>query len=77
MKKTVLILCIIVLIGVGYYFLPKGEQICPDEWIINRMPGPPGGSGGEYFIIDGKRAEDTLDVAWVKRNCGLEPQEVF
>jgi len=60
--------------------------ICPDEWIVNKMPcacvtdsceecnDPP----REYFIINGERRElSEFDVDWVKENCDVKPQDVY
>lgn len=50
---------------------------CPDEKIVNRMPGP-GSSGSEYYIKNGERKEiSDYDAAWVSANCNVPVQEVF
>lgn len=48
-------------------------QSCPDEWILNQMPGTVGGNTpNEYFIINGQRAElDNYDITWIVANCDL------
>ncbi len=53
-------------------------QVCPDEWIQNKMPGIiPDFSSEDYFILDGERRELTeFDLEWVQNNCNLEPQVV-
>lgn len=56
-----------------------GYRTCPDEWIVNRMPGVVGDtSPKEYYIIDGSRWEVAgFDRQWVERNCQLEPQYAY
>jgi hypothetical protein len=52
---------------------------CPDEWIVNKMPGViDSTSREEYFIVKGDRQETAkYDYAWVMANCNLQPTEVF
>lgn len=44
---------------------------CPDEWIINAMPGVGStAKSKEYYIYQGKRRElSEFDTEWVKKNC--------
>lgn len=53
-------------------------QDCPDEKIINRMPGP-GSTVNEYYIYKGKRYELTdFDQEWLTTNCPyIKVQEVY
>lgn len=57
----------------------KGFRTCPDEWIVNKMPGVVGDDNPrEYYIIDGKRWEiSQFDRVWVENKCNLAPQEVY
>lgn len=50
---------------------------CPDEMIVNKMPGV--GSGNDsYYIKDGKRVEiSEYNNIWVKANCEVPVQEVY
>lgn len=58
-------------------------KICPDVWIINKMPmvrGDDDGLTGEsaYFIINGVRRNiSEFDVDWIKLNCKVQPQYVY
>lgn len=54
-------------------------QACPDEWIVNKMPGLVGDTAPkEYFIIDGVRRElRDFDLNWISQNCDIEKQEVY
>lgn len=52
-------------------------QVCPEEWIQNKMPGPESDELKEYFIFEGKRRElKEFDLAWIKKNCNIKPQIV-
>lgn len=52
-------------------------QICPEEWIQNKMPSTDAQSANEYFIYEGKRRElKEFDMEWVKKNCSIKPQIV-
>lgn len=52
-------------------------QVCPDEWIQNKMPSTDAQSANEYFIYEGKRREiKEFDMEWVKKNCSIKPQIV-
>jgi len=60
------------------------KQICPDSWILNKMPiSPPPGEeyrvlSREYFIVNGERRElIEFDVDWIEDNCGLEKAIVY
>lgn len=54
-----------------------GLQVCPEEWIQNKMPGPESDELKEYFIFEGKRRElKEFDLAWIKKNCNIKPQIV-
>ena len=52
---------------------------CPDEWIVNKMPGfDSNDSNKQYFILEGKRRElSEFDMSWVSVNCKIEKQVVF
>ena len=54
-------------------------RICPDQWIVNAMPGVDVGDPAvyseakEYFIINGQRAEIVnYDLEWIENNCSVE-----
>lgn len=52
-------------------------QVCPEEWIQNKMPGTDDQEAKEYFILEGKRREiKEFDMVWVKKNCNIKPQIV-
>lgn len=54
------------------------EASCPDEMIVNRMPGPVGTENRSYYIKDGKRVEiSEYDSIWVNANCEVPVQEVW
>ncbi len=54
-----------------------GLQVCPDEWIQNKMPGTGGTEPNEYFVLEGKRRElKEFDLSWIKKNCNIKPQIV-
>ena len=54
-------------------------RVCPDEWVVNKMPGVIDETAREeYFIVNGERQETSkYDYAWVTENCNLQPTEVF
>lgn len=53
-------------------------QVCPEEKIVNKMPQIGKSSGGEYYILDGKRREIAeFDADWVAKNCKVSAQEVW
>ena len=56
-------------------------RICPQEWIVNRMPGVSPDRRPRrdaYFILNGKRREmSAFDMTWVRRHCRLRPQSVY
>jgi hypothetical protein len=52
-------------------------QVCPEEWIQNKMPSTDAQSANEYFIYEGKRREiKEFDMEWVKKYCTIKPQIV-
>ncbi len=54
-------------------------QLCPDEWIENRMPsaGTPS-QADQYFILNGERRElKDFDLEWIRKNCSVKPQIVY
>jgi hypothetical protein len=54
-----------------------GHQYCPDEKIVNKMPGP-GGPKPSYYIFKGERKEiDEFDAVWVAKNCNVPEQVVY
>ncbi len=93
MKKLSLIILLIIIVIVLSVttsikkYLPGNDaapaesallQTCPDEKIINRMPGP--GTVGEssYYIVNGERKEIAeYDAAWVAANCTVPEQIVY
>ncbi len=86
MNKTIKIIIIIVavlILGFLAYlmFVPVAKDSmtkadCPDEKIINRMPGTSPQSS--YYIKDGERKEiSDYDESWVLANCTVPVQEVF
>lgn len=63
-------------------FKAKPLRVCPQEWIVNRMPVvlPEGKAAPrrEYFILNGQRRElREFDLRWVRANCRLRPQTVW
>jgi hypothetical protein len=84
--KVALVISGVVLLGVilCYFFTQaklQNEQVgikeCPDEKIVNRMPGP-GSSESSYYIVDGQRREiSEYDSVWVSANCTVPVQEVY
>ena len=60
------------------------SRVCPDHWVVNRMPGvmQPDSKVPEvpraYLIIHGKRVETTdVDMNWIKANCAIQPETVW
>lgn len=52
-------------------------QECPDEMIVDKMPGP-GGPKPSYYILKGERREiSEFDDAWVAQNCNIASQTVY
>lgn len=82
-----------ILIAIGWLLWPKattapettiGQQICPEAWYEDKMPGINGYTGEravesrQYFIVDGKRVGlDELDINWVKTNCSVNSPEII
>ncbi|MBM3609509.1 MAG: hypothetical protein FJX29_13870 [Alphaproteobacteria bacterium] len=61
---------------------PQPLRFCPDQWIVNRMPGvvpaPRGSLPREYFIHRGKRLEIArFDMRWVRASCRIKRQTVW
>ncbi|MES2470776.1 MAG: hypothetical protein V4526_00910 [Patescibacteria group bacterium] len=83
MKKALTIIGIIIVIAAAYYayiYFALGNDSklheCPDEMIVNKMPGTSPQSS--YYIKNGERREiSDYDAGWVKRNCTVPTQEVF
>lgn len=61
-------------LGGGLYNSSSLIRICPDQWIVDAMPGVVGDNiPNEYFIINGQRAEIyNYDVTWIEQNCSVE-----
>jgi hypothetical protein len=50
---------------------------CPDEMIVNNMPGP-GEHPTSYYVVKGTRHEiSEFDDAWVAQNCQVPTQAVY
>ena len=78
MKKILIIVGVVIIAGAVYFFTRDSAPIavCPDELIVNEMPGP-GMEAEAYYIQDGKRVEVTAyDSAWVEENCEVPVQTV-
>ena len=90
LKIIILIILIFALILVAGYFYnmdnnpanpinnnnPQLLRECPDEMIVNRMPGTSPQSS--YYIVDGERREiSEYDANWVEANCQVPEQEVY
>jgi hypothetical protein len=83
--KTWLIILTLVVFGFIIYFAytwTRGDdasglvRACPDELIINKMPGTQPQSS--YYIIDGVRREiSEFDTQWIGDNCNVPTQEVY
>lgn len=51
---------------------------CPDQLIVNKMPGPGSQVKSSYYVKDGKRVEIAeFDPIWVKTNCDVPTEEVY
>lgn len=83
MKTILTIIGILIVLAAGYYaymyFALGNDSLlrdCPDEMIINKMPGTSPQSS--YYIKDGARKEIAeYDAEWVSNNCVVPVQEVF
>ncbi len=83
MKKLLITLVVIAVLVAGYYayiYYALGNDSllheCPDEMIINKMPGTEPQSS--YYIKDGERRETSqYDANWVRQNCNVPTQEVY
>jgi hypothetical protein len=82
--KTWLIILTLAIIGFAIYFgyrlslptRPNVSRTCPDEMIVNKMPGTQPQSS--YYIVDGIRREiSEFDSNWVTENCSVPVQEVY
>lgn len=84
--KIIVLTVLILLIGSGILFKdqifhPNGLQVCPDEMIVNEMPGIDRSGAtvddtiptrSNYYILSGERKEiDEFDIAWVGSNCSV------
>jgi len=55
-------------------------QDCPDEKIINKIPGPPvkGESEKVYYIYQGKKlSPKQFDQEWLEKNCEIKETVVY
>ncbi|WP_312191664.1 hypothetical protein [Sphingobacterium sp.] len=55
-------------------------QDCPEEKIINKIPGPPvkGESEKIYYIYQGKRVSPKqFDQEWLEKNCEIKETVVY
>jgi hypothetical protein len=83
MKKVIIISVLIILGLITYIVINTSNTTpsnlvreCPDEMIVNKMPGTSPQSS--YYILDGNRREiSEFDSEWVKNNCNIKVQEVF
>jgi hypothetical protein len=53
---------------------------CPEEKIVNRMPGPPakGDKDKSYYIYKGKRKKiSDFDANWIEKNCEVKETVVY
>lgn len=92
MKKIIFLIVIVILLVLSWYFTPIfhgiKKNLCPDEWIVNRMPDMSilldtdlnnKNSSPEnkvYYITDGDKDLKNYNTIWVKFGCGVEPQIV-
>ena len=87
MKTFLSIILIIVVAGLIGLLVRSGRQSvapettllqsCPDEMIINNMPGP-GEQKTAYYVVKGERKEIAeYDAAWVTANCNVPTQAVY
>jgi hypothetical protein len=52
-------------------------QVCPEQMIMDKMPGTDG-SKPAYYILKGERREiSEFDDVWVARNCQIPTQTVY
>jgi hypothetical protein len=86
MKGSSLIVIVIVLAFIVGIFVLLQKQfegpknICPDEWIVNRMPTTDQNKKAEeYLIVDGKRADiKDYNTEWIKQHCTVtQPKAVY
>ena len=83
MKNLLIVATIFILAGAGYYYYqnyngnePSKITECPDEKIINRMPGTSPESS--YYIKNGERKEiSDYDSNLVQNNCNVPSQVVY
>ncbi|WP_343565885.1 hypothetical protein [Sphingobacterium sp.] len=55
-------------------------QDCPEEKIVNKIPGPPvkGESEKVYYIYQGKKVSPKqFDQAWLEKNCEVKETVVY
>ncbi|MGJ1536756.1 hypothetical protein ACR784_17200 [Sphingobacterium multivorum] len=55
-------------------------QACPEEKIVNKIPGPPvkGESEKVYYIYQGKRiSPKQFDQEWLEKNCDIKETVVY
>ncbi len=55
-------------------------QDCPEEKIVNKIPGPPvkGESEKVYYIYQGKRiSPKQFDQEWLEKNCDIKETVVY
>ncbi len=84
MKKTFKIVVAILVAGIlgylFYYFISSNRSSdrlkeCPDEKIVNEMPGS---APSSYYVMDGVRKEiNEYSSEWVKANCNVPVQKVY
>lgn len=95
-KKTIYTLsaaALLLIVGTGFIIFgdgfgsSRGLQICPEEMIVNEMPGidRSGETKNEidpmrssYYILDGERREiDEFDTAYIAENCTVPVTSVY
>jgi len=55
-------------------------QACPEEKIVNKIPGPPvkGESEKIYYIYQGKKVSPKqFDQEWLEKNCEIKETVVY
>ena len=55
-------------------------QDCPEEKIVNKIPGPPVKGEAEkiYYIYQGKRVSPKqFDQQWLEKNCDIKETVVY
>ncbi len=92
MKKIIFLIVIVVLLVLFWYFTPLlhgiKKNLCPDEWIINKMPGSSLNIDMEnnkdslsvnegYYLTNGEHDFKDYNTTWVKFGCGVKPQIVW